>query len=65
MFGWDIMPRIVSAGIWKPVTLVKNKEDKIKDVYFTTNFIDKKPIQLSCDSVLIRICPAIMPQTIR
>ena len=51
MFGWDIMPRIVSAGIWKPVTLVKNKEDKIKDVYFTTNFIDKKN-----NSAQLRFC---------
>ncbi len=40
MFGWDIMPRIVSAGIWKDVTLEKIKQDKIKDVYFTVNSID-------------------------
>ncbi len=35
-FGWDIMPRIVSAGIWKPVTLEKIKPDKIKSVYAAT-----------------------------
>jgi len=23
MFGWDIMPRIVSGGIWKPVKMIK------------------------------------------
>jgi beta-mannosidase len=34
MFGWDIMPRIVSAGIWRPVTLQRKKTDRIDSVYF-------------------------------
>ena len=42
MFGWDIMPRIVSAGIWKPVTIEKIKEDEITEVYLTTMSIDKE-----------------------
>lgn len=42
MFGWDIMPRIVSAGIWKPVSLRRLKRDRIKNVYFTTCSIDEK-----------------------
>ena len=40
MFGWDIMPRIVSAGIWKPVTLEKIKKDKINEVYFGTTSVN-------------------------
>ena len=40
MFGWDIMPRIVSAGIWKEVTLCETKNDVIKEVYFSTNWVD-------------------------
>lgn len=40
MFGWDIMPRIVSAGIWKEVTLEHEKSDKIKDIHFITNRLD-------------------------
>lgn len=40
MFGWDIMPRIVSAGIWKEVTLRDKKMDQLKEVYFTTNWVD-------------------------
>lgn len=40
MFGWDIMPRIVSAGIWKDVSLEKKKEDKITEVYFAAHSID-------------------------
>ena len=40
MFGWDIMPRIVSAGIWKPVTVKKIKEDAIEEVYLTAFSVD-------------------------
>ena len=40
MFGWDIMPRIVSAGIWKDVELRRKKADKINEVFFITNSID-------------------------
>lgn len=40
MYGWDIMPRIVSAGIWKPVSLKEKKEDCIREVYAGTNIID-------------------------
>lgn len=48
MYGWDIMPRIISAGIWKPVSLKEKKEDRIKEVYVGTNFIDieKRTAQL-------------------
>lgn len=42
MFGWDIMPRIVSAGLWKEVTLLEKKEDKIREVYFATTKIQEK-----------------------
>lgn len=42
MFGWDIMPRIVSAGIWKPVTVRKTKKDKLNEVYLTTLRIDSE-----------------------
>lgn len=33
MFGWDIMPRIVSGGIWKSVFLRIPKENRIADIY--------------------------------
>ncbi len=32
-FGWDICPRIVSAGLWKPVWIVQKKEERIEDVF--------------------------------
>lgn len=40
MFGWDIMPRMVSAGIWKPVHVKEKKADRIREVYLGTNFVN-------------------------
>ena len=40
MFGWDIMPRIVSAGIWKDVEIKKKQQNKINEVFFVTTRID-------------------------
>lgn len=40
MFGWDIMPRIVSAGLWKEVKLLSHKKDRICEVFFATNKIE-------------------------
>jgi len=35
-YGWDIMPRAVSAGLWRPVELVVHSKHEITDMYFTT-----------------------------
>ncbi len=37
MYGWDIMPRIVSGGIWKPVSLIQKKPDRIDDIFIYPN----------------------------
>ena len=42
MFGWDIMPRIVSAGLWKEVTLCRRKPDSIEQVYLVTHELQKQ-----------------------
>lgn len=42
MFGWDIMPRILSAGLWKEVRLLPKKVDSIREVYLVTNKVYKK-----------------------
>ena len=42
MLGWDIMPRIVSAGIWKDVEIRKKKSNKINEVFIQTTNIDTK-----------------------
>jgi len=36
MFGWDIMPRIVSGGLWKPVSLEYLPKARIVDPYTYT-----------------------------
>ena len=35
-FGWDIMPRLLSAGLWKPVTLEYRDREFLEDLYLTT-----------------------------
>lgn len=34
MYGWDIMPRVVSAGIWRSVTLGVHGEYEITDAHY-------------------------------
>ncbi|MFH1570315.1 MAG: sugar-binding domain-containing protein [Gemmatimonadota bacterium] len=36
MYGWDIMPRAVSAGLWRPVALELPGDTGIDDLYYTT-----------------------------
>lgn len=40
MYGWDIMPRAVSGGIWKDVFLTKRPKERIESAYLYTNFIN-------------------------
>ena len=42
MYGWDIMPRIVSCGIWKRVYIKERKPDRLKEVYVYTVNADAK-----------------------
>jgi beta-mannosidase len=39
MYGWDILPRIVSAGIWRSVRLEAIPAVHIEDLYFWTDGI--------------------------
>lgn len=48
MFGWDIMPRIVSAGLWKEVSLREDKADKINEVYLNTERLEWKEAEGGC-----------------
>ncbi|MBQ1965603.1 MAG: hypothetical protein II348_02905, partial [Clostridia bacterium] len=36
MYGWDIMPRIVSGGLWKPVTVEYRPKFRLEEVYLYT-----------------------------
>ena len=40
MFGWDIMPRMMSAGIWKDVKLEIIPETYFSSVYWVTKGVD-------------------------
>ena len=40
MFSWDIMPRLVSAGIWKDVYLKGRKKEYISEFYIYTSSCD-------------------------
>lgn len=39
MYGWDIMPRFVSGGIWKPVKLLRKPRERIEQLAFYTTWI--------------------------
>ena len=39
-FGWDIMGRFVSAGLWRGVTLKVLQQHRLTQVYFATSRID-------------------------
>lgn len=45
-FGWDIFPRLVSGGLWRDVSVVKEKPDQINDIFIYTAQIDKDKAQL-------------------
>lgn len=40
MFGWDIMPRALSAGIWRPVSLRYLAPERIDTVWIDTERLD-------------------------
>ena len=40
-FGWDIMPRILSGGIWRSVKLTEVREEYLEEIYLRTAAIKK------------------------
>ena len=40
-FGWDIMPRFLSGGIWRSVKLEQIREERIEEIYLRTARIGK------------------------
>jgi beta-mannosidase len=42
MYGWDIMPRIVSAGLWKDVFVEWIRPARISSAYWHTKSVDVK-----------------------
>lgn len=42
MFGWDIMPRAVSGGIWRPVLLIEKQAERLEHTYLYVNSVDSE-----------------------
>lgn len=40
MFGWDIMPRAVSGGLWRDVSIVEKPQHRIDDFYIGTSSVN-------------------------
>ncbi len=40
MFGWDIMPRIVSGGIWRDVYILQKPKEHIKNIFVYTRSVN-------------------------
>lgn len=36
MYGWDILPRIITSGIWKPVVIKNKYSYEIDDIHIYT-----------------------------
>ena len=39
-FGWDIAPRLVTTGLWRPVSIVARKKTRFTQAYFATSELD-------------------------
>ncbi len=50
MYGWDIMPRTVSAGLWRPVSVVYKNRDRIEEYRIYTNHLFEDKATLTVDT---------------
>ena len=41
MYGWDIMPRAVSAGIWRPLALRYRPLERLEEVFLETSWLSE------------------------
>lgn len=48
MYGWDIMPRTVSAGLWRPVKVVYKPKSRIEEAFLWTAGILENHADLRC-----------------
>jgi len=45
-FGWDIAPRLVTAGLWRGVSLVRQKATRITETYYACSKLSGNTISL-------------------
>jgi beta-mannosidase len=55
-YGWDIMPRALSAGLWRGVEIVEHDADEFRDLYAYTVQADEGQAELGLHYVL-NTCP--------
>lgn len=51
-YGWDIMPRVVSAGLWRGVELATHDADEFRELYVYTLHADGERAELGFHYVL-------------
>ena len=49
MFGWDIMPRAVSAGLWRSVSLLSVPNHYVREAYLMTNRLSADQDRAYCE----------------
>ena len=47
-YGWDIMPRTLSAGLWRDVEMEIETANEIEDLFFSVRGLNKKGALLTC-----------------
>ncbi len=45
-FGWDIMPRILSGGLWRSVSLREVRREKIREIYVRASKVSEQKASL-------------------
>lgn len=55
MYGWDIMPRVVSGGIWKDVSITEAKKSRILSARFMTLSVSENSAVVAVESELENI----------
>ena len=53
-YGWDIAPRVVTTGIWRPAYLVAHGDVSIGDVCITTESLSDQSATISLDITVSR-----------
>jgi beta-mannosidase len=51
-FGWDICPRIVTTGLWRPVSIIPHKKYEITDFFFRITRADQKYAHITISATL-------------
>lgn len=53
MFGWDIMPRAISAGIWRPVSVVYRQYERIDDFFVKVKEVSEDQARLEIHAKIL------------